>query len=244
MQPIDVLKQSPLFAGLDRKTLKEMGDALALESYPSKCDIMPPAQTIERFYVIARGRVKITRSNEHDGRELTLWLLGPGDGFDIVTLLDGEPHVVSAWTLEHVQTLSAPVSVFREWLERYPPFRVSVYRYIAKQLRQVTELAGDLALHDTMTRLAHFLLRHFDVTTSEGRSGGALIRDLSHDELASMIGSVRVVVNRLLAQLKREGVVELHAGRLGGVNLKRLLRHAETHLAGTRKTQRDRSPKA
>jgi|SRR5581483_10416746 len=244
MQTIDLLRQSPLFAGLEYRALQEMSDALVLEIHRGQCDILPPAQTVERFYVITRGRVKITRSNEHDGRELTLWLLGPGDGFDIVTLLDGQPHVVSAWTLEEVETLSAPVSAFRGWLERYPAFRGAVHHFVAKQLREVTELAGSLALHDTMTRLAHLLLRHFDVATSAGRAGVNLIRDLSHDELASMIGSVRVVVNRLLARLKKESVIELDNGRLGVVNLKRLLRHAEMHLAGMRRPQRERSTKA
>jgi CRP/FNR family transcriptional regulator, cyclic AMP receptor protein len=243
MQIIAALKQSPLFQGLDEHVLQEMSHVLALETHPAKCDILPPAQTVERFYVVTRGRVKITRSNEHDGRELTLWLLGPGDGFDIVTLLDGQPHVVSAWTLEEVQTLCAPVSVFREWLERYPAFRVAIFRYVAKQLRELTELAGSLALHDTMTRLAHLLLRHYDVASSAGPDTGHLIHDLPHDELASMIGSVRVVVNRLLARLKKEAVIELHNGRLGVMNLKRLLRIAEKQLPGTRKAPRGKSAK-
>jgi CRP/FNR family transcriptional regulator, cyclic AMP receptor protein len=244
MQIVDALKQSPLFCGLDRKALHEMSNALVLTAHPGKCDILPPAQTAQRFHVIVRGRVKITRSNGHDGRELTLWLLGPGDGFDVVSLLDGEPHAVSAWTLEEVQTLCAPVSVFREWMERYPAFRLALYRYVAKRLREVTELAGGLALHDTMTRLVHLLLRHFDVATSASHRRGELIRDLSHDELASMIGTVRVVVNRLLARLKKESIIELHNGRLGVVNLRRLLRHADTHLVVARKDQRDKSIKA
>jgi CRP/FNR family transcriptional regulator, cyclic AMP receptor protein len=235
MQSIDALKQSPLFRGLDEQTLQEMSHVLALQTHPAKCDILPPAQTVERFYVLTRGRVKITRSNEHDGRELTLWLLEPGDGFDIVSLLDGQPHVVSAWALEEVETLSAPVPVLREWLERYPAFRIAILRYVAQQLRELTELAGSLALHDTMTRLAHLLLRHYD------GNGVHLIHDLPHDELASMIGSVRVVVNRLLARLKKEAVIELHNGRLGVMNLKRLLRIAEKRLPAMRKATRAKS---
>jgi CRP/FNR family transcriptional regulator, cyclic AMP receptor protein len=138
--------------------------------------------------------------------------------------------------------LSAPIASFHEWLERYPLFRRAVYCYIAKQLGDLTELADGLALHDTMTRLAHLLLRHFDTAKDTGAHSVNLIRDLSHEELASLIGSVRVVVNRLLARLKKEAIVELHNGELGIVNLKRLLRHAEAQAThGSGKTHKDRA---
>jgi len=245
METIDILKQSPLFAGMDRKSLKEVSDALVQESHPKNSDILADVHTDGRFYVIAHGRVKVTRSNGHNGRELTLWLLGPGDGFDIVSLLDSHRHAVSAWTLDEVQTLSAPIAWFHEWLEQYPLFRQAVYRYIAKQLRDLVELADDLALHDTMTRLTHLLLRHFEPAKRTGARGVNLIRDLSHEELASLIGSVRVVVNRLLARLKKEAVVELHNGEVGIVNLKRLLHHAEAQAArGSAKTQKDRKSRS
>lgn len=241
MQVAEVLAQSPLFTGVGQQTLETLAADLTLQAHPKNCDILLPAGTSERFYVVVRGRVKVTRSNAHDGRELTLWLLGPGDGFDLVNLLDGEAHVVSAWTLDEVETLSIPIPAFREWLERCPQLRLPMYRYIARQLRQLTELAGSLALHDTMTRLAHLLLRHFDNAKTSGTHGINLIRDLSHEEIASLIGSVRVVVNRLLGRLSKETVVQMQKGRLDSVSLKRLLRHAEAHSArAARKAQRSR----
>lgn len=249
METIDILRQSPLFAGVDRQMLEEMAGTLVLERHVKDAEVLPAGHAVERFFVLAQGRVKITRSNGNDGRELTLWLLGPGDGFDILSLLDEQPSVVSAWTLDEVATLSAPVAVFHDWLERCAAFRAAVYSYIAKQLRTLTELAASLALHDTMSRLAHLLLRHFEPESgSSSASRVNLIRDLPHEELASSIGSVRVVVNRLLARLKRDSVIEVQNGRLGIVNLKRLVRHAEARLkAGdgeARKTRRDRSAKA
>ncbi len=245
MQVTEALAQSPLFRGVDHHTLETLAADLSIETHPKNCDILLPAGTSERFYVLVRGRVKITRSNAHDGRELTLWLLGPGDGFDLVNLLDGEAHVVSAWTLDEVETLSIPIPVFREWLERCPQLRLPLYRYIAGQLRELTDLAGSLALHDTMTRLAHLLLRHFDSAKTSGTRGINLIRDLSHEEIASLIGSVRVVVNRLLGRLSKETVVQMQRGKLDSVSLKRLLRHAEAHGArAARKAPKERSGKS
>jgi CRP/FNR family transcriptional regulator, cyclic AMP receptor protein len=233
VQNAELLAASPLFAGLNRNTLKEMAGALTLESWPKDVQLQARDSPTGRFLILVRGRVKITRSNARTGRELTLWLLGPGDGFDVVTLLDGEPHSVSAWTLDEVQTLSAPVSVFREWIERFPALRLAIHRYVARQLRELTDLASDLALHDTMTRLARLLLRHFDTPERGNAARLDLIRNLPQEELATLIGSVRVVVSRLLAELKREAIVELHNGALRVADLKRLLHRADAQIQRT-----------
>jgi CRP-like cAMP-binding protein len=220
-----------VFQGVSPSVLKKMAAGLTGESWPKGCQVSTPDGQPDRFRIIASGRVKITRSNGHSGRELTLWLLGPGDGFDIVSLLDGAPHAVGAWTLEEVQTLYAPLDVVRMWLERYPAFRLAVHRYVGQQLRRLADLASELALHDTMTRLAHLLLRHFETTPPHNGPRLELLQDLPQEELASLIGSVRVVVSRLLAQLRREAVVELRNGAVRIADLKRLLQLAEVQLA-------------
>ncbi len=135
--------------------------------------------------------------------------------------------------------------VDQEWLERFPPFRLAIHRYVARQLRELTEQASDLALHDTMTRLARLLLRYIDTTKSDTARRINLIRDLPQEELASLIGSVRVVVSRLLAQLKREGVVDVHNGKFRVADLRRLLRRAEVQVERTAsKPRRDKRAKA
>ncbi len=246
LQNADLLAASPLFAGLSRNTLKEMASALTLESWPKDFELQAPGSAAERFRILVRGRVKITRSNSQSGRELTLWLLGPGDGFDIVSLLDGQPHAVSARTLDEAQTLSGPIALFQGWIEQFPAFRLAVHRYVARQLRDLTDLAGDLALHDTMTRLAGLLLRHFDTAEKADAAKPNLIRDLPQEELATLIGSVRVVISRLLTELKREAIVELRNGALRVTDLKRLLRRAEAHVhqRALGKTRRDKASKA
>ena len=221
----NAIVNGPLFEGVDRQTVSSITDSLAEESWSKGQLIMGAADSIESFRIVIEGRVKIVRSNSQDGHELTLWLLGPGDGFDIVSLLDGKPHAVTAWAVDNVVTKVAPMSSWHEWLEQSRPLRLAAHRYIADKLREIDELAGDLGLHDTSARLAHLLLRHF------GSTQGNLLRGLPQREIASMIGSVRIVVSRLLAEMRRQGVVDLHGGAVRAVDLKRLLASAESELA-------------
>jgi CRP-like cAMP-binding protein len=227
MQAPEVLSHSPLFKGVGHAPLKLWAHAFLRESWTKGQLVADRAECARSFRVIVRGRVKIVRTNADDAREVTLWLLGPGDGFDVVSLLDGEPHAVAAWALDDVETLAVPLRTMQQWLDRSAPLRLAMHRYVAHQLRALTDLAGDLALHDTMTRLAGLLLRHANIAGTGHRAASSLISDLSHEELASLIGSVRVVVSRLLAELKREGVVELRSGTIRVLDLKRLLQRAE-----------------
>ena len=239
MQALDVIRKNPLFAGLERSALNAVASAFASNRWRKHSEILTADETVARFMIITRGRVKIARSDPHSGRELTLWLLGPGDAFDVVSLLDGKPHAVSAWALDDVETLSAPMPLARQWIERFPAFRLEAHRYIARRMRELTELAGELALHDTLTRLAHLLLRHFNRASTKEPSASRLnlIRDLPHEELASLIGSVRVVVSRLLGQLKRERIIDTRRGTLRVLSLKRLLQQAERQAGITENTE-------
>jgi CRP-like cAMP-binding protein len=224
---IDTLAGSPLFTGLNRSSLVGIRSVLTPESWPKGCQIV--SSPADRFRIVVNGRVKISHTNGGDGRELILWLLGPGDGFHVTTLLDGHPDTAIAWALDETVTLSASVSQFREWMERLPPLRQAVLCYAARQMRSLSDLAADVALHDTMTRLARLLLHHLDRTSGVDPERHNLIQGLSQEELASLIGSVRVVVSRLLAQLKREAAIGLQNGELRIADLKRLLKRAQLH---------------
>lgn len=230
MSTLSTIRKSPLLEGVDEPTRGRIADSLTEKLWGQRQQISGPADSVESFHLLAEGRVKIVRSNSRDGRELTLWLLGPGDGFDFVSLLDGSPHPVSAWALDPVRTLSAPMPQWREWLEESRPLRLAAHRYIGGKLRDLTELSADLALHGTSARLANLLLRHFD----HGATGENILHDLPQRELASMIGTVRIVVSRVLAEMRRRQVVDLHGGAIRAVDFKRLLAMAESDVADRR----------
>lgn len=225
-----VLSTSPLFAGVPPDVLGSMVGALTRVHWGPHTAVMSEAEALEYFYVLLRGRVKVTRQNAQSGREVTLFLLGPGDGFSVVSLLDGRPHLVNPQTLDAVDALAGPTALWHSWLDRHTSFRTAVRRYLVRRMQHLSELASDLALHDTMTRLAHLILRYFDGDDTDEGPRPDLIKDLSHEELAHMIGTVRVVVNRLLGELKREEIIDTAGGELRVRDLQKLLQKAESQI--------------
>ena len=225
-----ILRDSPLFHDLGPAVLDKIVTALKPEHWSRHRVAMSPADTMRYFYVIVKGRVKVTRQNPQTGREITLCLLGPGDGFNIVSLLDGHRHDVTVETLDEVEALSAPVEQWSEWLEADPTFHCAMHHYVNRQIGQLSQLASDLALYDTMTRLVHLILRYFSDKEGAPSPRKDLIKDLSHDELAHMIGTVRVVVNRLLSELRQEGLINTSGGELRVCDLEKLLLKAEQQV--------------
>ncbi len=225
-ESIRCLKRSPLFRGLAPSAIADMVSRCRRETWKRRRQL-PMEETWKRFHILLSGRVRLSRGNPENGRMITLFLLGPGEPFCIFSLLDGKPHEVMLETLDDVSLLSLPMNEARQWLDAHPEFNRQLLPYLGEQMCSLAGLASDLALHDTETRLARLILRHVDSDSPQQHVTPRLINDLSHESLAEMIGSVRVVVNRQLQHWKQEGIVDAHRGHLEVEALQELVRRAE-----------------
>jgi len=224
-----LLRHSPLFEGLDDAVLDEMLSHFRRETWKQGRQVNG-LQGGQRFHIILSGRLKMGQINPDTGRMVTLFLLQPGDGFDVISLLDGRPDPAIFEARDDLMMLSTPMQEARRWIEEHPAFNRSFLPYLGLQMRTLANLAGDLALHDTETRLARLILRH--VQHEEPGKPLRLVHNLSHESLAEMIGSVRVVVNRQLQHWKQEGIVDTHRGYLMVKKLNDLTQRAKQKLAG------------
>ena len=226
------LQQSPLCKGLNRSILEDMMPLFTRRTW-SKGMQFSEEQNSKFFHIVLSGRLELTRVHPESGRQITLYLLRPGDGYDILTLLDGQAHDLLPVVLDNVETLTTGLDTARQWIASHPEFNRCFLPYLGEQMRQLENLSTDLALHDTATRLARLILHYVDVKMGAlvvGKYPVPLIHDFSHDTLACMVGSVRTVVNRHLQQLKKDGVVEFQRGHLAVKNLEMLALKAGKHL--------------
>jgi len=185
--------------------------------------LMRPEECLEHFFIILEGRVKISQINFENGKEQILYLLSKGDMYDIISLLDGKLHENVVMALDDVKLLVFPIELFRKWIETKPSFNKLFFPYVAKQLRDVETLATDLSLYDTTTRLVKLIARNLD---QEGdKQTLKLINNLSHDELASLVGTVRKVLNRNLQALKKEGLIDIKRKEIHIKDSQNLLEH-------------------
>lgn len=173
------------------------------------------------FYFILNGKIKISQINFETSKEQTLYLLSGGDMFDVAALLDGQGSDYLIEVLEPSEVVEVPIEDVQELLRSEPSFQRFFFPYIAKQLRSMEELAVDLSLYDVYQRLVRLFARYVDDNSRNPKL--KIIENLSHEELASMVGSVRKVVNRALQKLKRDGIIDLSRKQIKLLDLQKLL---------------------
>lgn len=209
------------FDNLSERLIEEINTVGKLRHFRKGEPAMDSDETLRYFYLIGEGRIKVYQYNPDNNREQTVYLLGPRDMFDVLTLLDGHRHDVMTEALDDVTALELPIEKVREWLDANPAFNRVFFPYVAKQMRRLEELATDLSLYDTSTRLMKLILRNLDLKDPLRHLG--LLQNLPHDEIASLIGTVRHVVNRHLQQLKKEGILNIERKKLAVKDVQKLL---------------------
>lgn len=182
--------------------------------------LFTPEEMCKKFFFVLDGRIKVSQVSFHNGKEQTLRILTYGDMCDVISLLDNKIHDKLLYALDEVKIIVFPIGVVKRWMVENSDFNKLLFLYIAKEFREMEELALDLSFHDTHTRLLKLISKNIN---NENKNKLNLIHDLSHEEIASLIGTVRKVLNRHLQTLKHDGVIDVNHKNIQLLNTKILL---------------------
>ncbi len=199
-----------LFSAVPKFIIEDINRYGKIVEFYKNMPAMSMDDTLQYFYFIIEGRIKVYQFNFETTKEQTIKILTRGDMFDVVVLMDSKPHEILTHTYEDTKALRVPIERVREWIDTNTEFRKLFFHYVANEMRNLEELATDLSLHDTSTRFIKLLLKNFDPESAKLK----LIHDLPHEEIASLIGTVRHVVNRHIQELKKDGSLEVERKKL------------------------------
>jgi CRP-like cAMP-binding protein len=213
-----LVKQANLFADLPAELIEDFQQEFQLNEW-HKGDYFNSALLTQRFFVVIEGQVEIKQSNPETGRETTLDMLYAGDCFDLIVLLDDQPHDVIVSPLTTIKLLSVKLETMRQWLWSYPEFNQQFMPYLAQKMREKEELASSLILHNVTTRLSRIILNHinkikFYITGKEDEQQHHIVNGLNDDTLARMSGTVRQIVNKQLQLWKKDGTIDKKRNQL------------------------------
>jgi CRP-like cAMP-binding protein len=182
--------------------------------------LFTPEEMCEKFFFVLDGRIKVSQVSLQNGQEQTLRILTFGDMCDVISLLDNKVHDKLLSTLDEVKIMVFPIEVVKRWMVENSDFNKLLFPYIAKEFRNMEELALDLSFYDTHTRLLKLIYKNIN---HENKSKINLIHDLSHEEIASLIGTVRKVLNRHIQTLKHDGIINVNYKNIELINTQKLL---------------------
>lgn len=199
-----------LLKGLDKETSNAFLDLFNEEKWTKNSCILNHEKVSMKFYIILSGRVKMYQVDPVSKKELTFFILGPNDLFDIFCLFDGHEHKIYYESLDEVTVLASPMEKFRNWLEKHPNKYQIFMTYAGKQLRLLESSLLDLTFNDITTRLLKLLIKNVNKDSQDLE----IIHDLPDKEIAKLLGSSRAVVNRSLQLLKNNGCIKLSRNKM------------------------------
>jgi CRP/FNR family cyclic AMP-dependent transcriptional regulator len=198
-----LLRNVPLFAGLDEQQLQMLARAMVRKNVGRNARIIGAGDPTDTLYIVINGRLKVLMSDEQ-GREVILSILGPGEFFGEMGLLDDSPRSASVVALEACELLAISKTEFKRSLAENFELSLAVMRGLVRRLREADRKIGSLALMDVYGRVARLLLEMAEDVDGEK----LVIKKLSKQDIAKMIGASREMVSRVMKDLTHGGYIE------------------------------------
>jgi CRP/FNR family transcriptional regulator/CRP/FNR family cyclic AMP-dependent transcriptional regulator len=149
------------------------------------------------MYIIKEGKVKNSLTSQ-DGQEVALAVLGLGECFGELAILDGAPRSTDAVAMERLEVYSLQRQDFINAVLKQPKIAIQVMRVLSQRLRQTDQQIEDLLFLDVYGRVAKKLLELSESHGVPTPKGVRIELRLTQQELASMVGASRESVNKVM----------------------------------------------
>lgn len=203
---IQWLKKVSLFDKLSDSQLEHISRIARRRSLSAGSILFQEKDPGNVFYVVLNGSIKLfTRSA--GGEEKVLSVVGEGDSFGELALLDGLPRSASARALETSLLLEIASDDFMRLLESHFDITKGILAELSRRLRQTNEHVSDLTFLDDRTRVLKNLI---NLANQHGKRDGVFIRihlALNYDELSQMAGVSKQILSEVLRELEAKGVL-------------------------------------
>lgn len=173
------------------------------------------------IFLIVEGSVKIFKTSP-GGREMMLALESAPSTVAELPLFDGGPYPASVRAVEPVTTMFVNKADFQQVCRQYPDVALKILAVVGRRLRHLVGVVEAMTFGSVTQRLARLLL---DAAGHAGSDEFDL--PLTHQEIASRLGTVREVVSRNLARFRAEGLVHIQGRQVSIQDREGLEREAE-----------------
>ncbi len=162
------------------------------------------SEPVKFFFIVKQGTIKLYKTSKK-GRELIVRIMNSGDYFCCAPLYTGGKYFVGAIAVEDSLLVTIPAEDFKKALRNeMTETGWKIISGLCNKIRYLSTLVEDITFKDVEERVITTLLR-----LAEERAPNAKVASLqlTHQDIASMTGTVREVVSRAMSRLKKEGVI-------------------------------------
>jgi CRP/FNR family transcriptional regulator len=171
-------------------------------------EILRENSYVRMIPVLNSGLLGVYRTDE-DGREILLYYIKPGESC-IMSFLAGisdDTSKVRAIAEEDSELVLVPVEKAKEWVHKYPEWIDYIFKLYHQRFEELLEVVNSIAFQKMDERIWKQLMKKSEIS-------GSKEINITHQQLATEIGTSREVVSRLLKQMEKEGIIALGRNKL------------------------------
>jgi CRP-like cAMP-binding protein len=208
-----VLRDNPVFASLPEAEIRALASGARRDSARAREWVFHEGDPAQWLCLVERGRIKIVR-HARTGKEVTVELLGAGEVFGGVAVIERSPYPASAQATEPSVIVKLPGPMIAAVAERHPSLVREMALMVGRRLRTAHDSVTSLAADPVEARLAATLLRLGDRDGARTPHGVALPFHITRQGLADMTGTTVETTIRILRRWIKSGLVSDDGSRL------------------------------
>jgi CRP/FNR family cyclic AMP-dependent transcriptional regulator len=222
------LSNISIFEKLSADEIAKLGSVITRKTYAADQAVVFEGEPSDSLYILMSGSAKVYVTSE-EGQERILKMLGPGEIFGELAMLDGHPRSATVATLEPTEMASMSRRDFQDFVANHPAILWKVLEALCERVRKTSAEVIEMSSRDVPYRLLAALSQLAEKHGETAADGSCRINlKLDVGDLTAMVGSNRETVSRLLHQYQEEGLVRLEKkGQIFIPNLKGLARAVE-----------------
>ncbi len=204
---LKTLAKMHYFTGLTSDELEVVQQYIAFEKKIDKGQtLLEEDDKSDYMYLIISGAVKIYKRSIN-GKEQILNIASTGESLNDVSTFDGGGSAMDMLAMTPVDLLAIKKVDIKALFAKFPKIAVNVAGVLAAKVRRDSSLVEVLSFDQVISRLARLILKQTDAETN-------LLPLFTQQDLAAMVGTSRVVVNRSLKAMEDQGAIRLERRRI------------------------------
>jgi len=209
-----VLRKHPIFCDLDPEALDQLCRYAKHSTLKRGATIFSKGDPGNSLFAVISGAVKISISSV-DGHNAILNLIGPGDTFGEVAVLDGQARTADATANTNCEIFVIDRREFLPFVRSQPALAMKFIELLCTRLRWTSDQVEQVILQNLPGRLASALIR---LTEKHKSAPGDRTIAITQQEISEMVGMTRESINKQLRVWATRNWVRLEHGAIVVLN--------------------------
>jgi CRP/FNR family cyclic AMP-dependent transcriptional regulator len=205
-----VLRKHPIFSDLESEALDQLCRYAKHSTLKRGAAIFCKGDPGNSLYAVISGTVKISISSA-DGRSAILNLIGGGEIFGEVALLDGLARTADATANTNCEIFVIDRREFIPFVRSQPALAMKFIELLCTRLRWTSDQVEQVILQNLPGRLASALIR---LTEKHKLAPGGRTIAVTQQEISEMVGMTRESINKQLRVWAARNWVRLEHGAI------------------------------